>query len=330
VVFVIFSVFYAQYALFYAVKQGFLSKILAYRFLLCYNEQNIGLWSFAMRIGLVLSGGMAKGAYQIGALRAISEFVPQDEIAYISCASVGVLNGYAYATDQLALAENMWRNVCEDNSRFLISSLLKSSLLQQNIVNLYNPEQELKVPFYASLLDVTHMNLVYKDLSTLEQELIPKSLRASVAMPIYNQAVTLNKVQYYDGAMIDNIPIYPLAKQELDYIICIYFDDVSYRFESASLDKKVIKLSFPSESLLRQSVLFEQASIDKMIQRGYDRAMHILKSVFYEGYDNLEYVLKTIDFMNRTAGPGSLRITGDVLVTNLNKVAKRLTIRRII
>ena len=33
-----------------------------------------------MNIGLVLSGGMAKGAYQIGALRALNNFVPLNEI----------------------------------------------------------------------------------------------------------------------------------------------------------------------------------------------------------------------------------------------------------
>ena len=53
-----------------------------------------------MNIGLVLSGGMGKVAYQIGALRALNEFIPLKEIKYISFASVGVLNGYAYATDK--------------------------------------------------------------------------------------------------------------------------------------------------------------------------------------------------------------------------------------
>ena len=55
----------------------------------------------AMRIGLVLAGGFAKGAYQLGALQALSEFIPRSEIRYMSTASIGTLNGYAFATDQL-------------------------------------------------------------------------------------------------------------------------------------------------------------------------------------------------------------------------------------
>ena len=48
-----------------------------------------------MNIGLVLAGGMAKGALQLGALYALSEFIPLEEIKYVSCASVGALNSYA-------------------------------------------------------------------------------------------------------------------------------------------------------------------------------------------------------------------------------------------
>ena len=46
-----------------------------------------------MNIGLVLSGGMAKGAYQVGALKAINELFPKGSIKYISASSIGVLNG---------------------------------------------------------------------------------------------------------------------------------------------------------------------------------------------------------------------------------------------
>ena len=243
-----------------------------------------------MKIGLVLSGGMAKGAYQIGALRAINKFIPRDEITCISCASVGVLNGYAYATDQLDKAEKMWKSVCNNGSRFLITQMLKSSLLQQDIVKLYNPEKPLENTFYCALMDLYNRNLVYRDLSSVEQSRLPRYLRASVAMPIYNKPVPLENTEYYDGAVIDNIPIYPMVKHDLDYIICIYFDDVCYKFENARLDKKVIKISFPADSLLRQSVLFEQESIDAMIRRGYERTYHLLKSVFYEGYDNTAYI----------------------------------------
>ena len=69
-------------------------------------------------------------------------------------------------------------------------------------------------------------------------------LRASVAMPVYNHAVQIESTAYYDGAMIDNIPVYPLLKHNLDYMICIYFDDICYKFENTYFDNKIVKISF--------------------------------------------------------------------------------------
>ena len=283
-----------------------------------------------MNIGLVLSGGMAKGAYQIGALRAINNFVPPGEIKYISCASVGVLNGYAYATDNLDRAERMWKSVCNSDTRMFITQILRSSMLQQNIKGIFDPSKKLSTTFYTSLLDLSQRSVVYKDLSMVNHRLIPSYLKASVAMPIYNRSVKLDKTSYFDGAMVDNIPVYPLLKHELDYIICVYFDDTCYKFENTFFDNRIIKITFPAKSMVKQSVIFKQESIDHMIKKGYDRTTQILEKVFAEGYDNLPHVYNTICYMNQNTKNDSLRITGDVLVTNLNKITQRLTKRKIL
>lgn len=283
-----------------------------------------------MNIGLVLSGGMAKGAYQIGALRALKNFIPLNEIKYMSCASIGVLNGYAYATENLDQADQMWKSVCSNDSRIFISQILKSSMLQQNITELYDPKKLLSHSFYCSLLDIKHRNIVYKDLSAVDSDKIPLYLKASVAMPIYNRSVLLDNTSYFDGAMIDNIPVFPLLKHNLDYIICIYFDDTCYKFESTYFDNKIIKITFPCKSKVKQSVFFEEDSITYMIKNGYDMTMYLLNSVFCNGYENLEYIYRTIEYINQSHKDRNLRLTGDILVTNLNKVTQRLTKRKIL
>jgi len=283
-----------------------------------------------MNIGLVLSGGMAKGAYQIGALKALNEFIPLKEIKYISCASIGVLNGYAYATENLKQAEQMWKNICSNDTRYVISQILRSSMLQQNISTLYDKKKQLSNTFYCSLLDFCHRNIVYKNLSAVNSNEIPLYLKASVAMPVYNRSVSLDHTSYFDGAMIDNIPVYPLLKHDLDYIICIYFDDACYKFENTYFDNKIIKITFPCESMLRQSIVINKQSIEEMIKGGYDRTTYILKNILSEGYENLDCIYRTIDFMNQNSRNNCLRITGDVLVTNLNKITQRLTKRKIL
>ncbi len=282
-----------------------------------------------MNIGLVLSGGMAKGAYQIGALRALNEFIPQQEIKYISCASIGVLNGYAYATDNLDQAEQMWKNICSEDTRLFISQILRSSMLQHNIVNLYDESKKLTSTFYASLLDIKHRDIIYKNLSTVEANDIPLYLKASVAMPVYNRTVQVSNISYFDGAMIDNIPVFPLLKHKLDYIICIYFDDTCYKFENTYFDNKIIKITFPCENMLKQSLVFKQEGIERMLKDGYEKTVQLLKYVFSEGYEDLDYIYRAIDFLNKSKS-NSLRITGDVITTNFNKITQKLTKRKIL
>ena len=202
-------------------------------------------------------------------------------------------------------------------------------MLQQNIANLCDLEKTFASAFYCSLLDLNHRNIVYKDLSLVDNAQIPIYLKASVAMPVYNRSVYIDNTSYFDGAMIDNIPVYPLLKHNLDYIICIYFDDICYKFENTYFDNKIIKITFPCEGMLRKSVVFRRESIESMIREGYERAMYILGTVLAEGYDNISYIYPTIDHMNCNNNC-SLRITGDVLVTNLNKITQKLTKRRII
>lgn len=283
-----------------------------------------------MNIGLVLSGGMAKGAYQIGALKALEDFIPNSEIKYISCASVGVLNGYAYATGSLERAEQMWKGLCCGDTQYVITQVLKSGELQQNINELYDEEKSLSSAFYCSLFDFSNKNIVYKDLSKVQRDQITTYLKASVAMPIYNRSVRLDDISYFDGAMIDNIPIYPLSKYDLDYIICIYFDDACYKFESSHLDSRIIKITFPSQSILKQSLVFDKNGIDNMIKSGYETARELLGSIFSNGYTDLDYIYSAINAANKSGKNTTLRITGDVIVTNLNKLAQRFSKRKLI
>lgn len=80
-------------------------------------------------IGLVLSGGMGKGAYQVGALSAIREFFIPSDFEYVSAASIGTLNTYAFLTDNLGKAKSIWENVNLQGNKRFITSVLKSSFL---------------------------------------------------------------------------------------------------------------------------------------------------------------------------------------------------------
>ena len=284
-----------------------------------------------MKVGLVLSGGFAKGAYQVGALRAISEFIPKEDIACVSAASIGAPNAYAFMNDRLDRIEEMWKNICDSNSRLFLTKIVRSSLLQQNIKNLCEPDDKINVPFYVSYLDLTNIangSVVYKNLDKVSSDMLPTYVKASISVVIYNKSVKIGGRNYFDGALIDNIPVYPMLSHELDDLICIYFDDISYRFEHKHFDDKVIKITFPNMSNIKSSFFVDTKSVEEMIEEGYERTMYVLRSIFANGHEDLEFIYRAIGIHNKSMGAPKLRLTTDVVITNVNKALSTLLKRK--
>jgi predicted acylesterase/phospholipase RssA len=242
---------------------------------------------------------------------------------------VGTLNGYAYMTNKLERAKRMWSELCS-NGKMGLAQFLKSDVLQQDIIDLYDPNDSISSEFYCSLLELSTRNIVYKDLSKVDKDKIPLYLKATVALPVCNRAVQVDGSGYYDGATVDNIPVFPLLDREIDYIICIYFDDICYKFESTGFDNKIIKITFPNETSLRKSFVFQQDSIDNMLEVGYERTKNLLKEYFSDGYDNLEQIYRNIDVINQNSQDSRMRLTGDVIVTNFNRITQKLAKRKIL
>ena len=278
-------------------------------------------------IGLVLSGGMGKGAYQIGALEAINEIFKPTDFEYVSAASIGALNAYAYLTNGLENAKNIWKSVNFKSSKSLITSVLKSDFLPKVIKEII-VDKEIIPTFYVPLLNATDKLLTYFDFSTLAYEELEIYLNASIALPVYCKSVNIKGKAFYDGAFVDNIPVYPVLKNNLDYVICIYFDDYNYIFEDYSNEHKIIKLTFPDDKFIKNSVQIKKDSIALMMRSGYDRTKDVLDEIFINGIDDLEHIYKQIRKRNEKECSKNMRITGDVITTNMNKVVKKLLKKR--
>lgn len=275
-------------------------------------------------IGLVLSGGMGKGAYQVGALTAINEFFRPRDFECVSAASIGVLNTYAFLTGNLEMARMVWETVNPQGNKRFITSVLKEGFLQEIISKIVS-DVRISNSFFVPLVDLANRELDYYNLKDVgPDEEIELYLQASIAMPFYSKGVKIGDKTLFDGAIVDNIPIYPVLKDELDYVICIYFDDCNYVFEDYSLEHKIIKLTFPDNKRLSPSVIIQHDSILRMINEGYIRTQQILDSIFGDGIDSLETIYQRIAARNHSDAEKAMRVTGDVVVTNMNKVAKKL------
>lgn len=64
---------------------------------------------FAENFGLVLSGGGAKGAYEVGVWKALEDFGITSDVKIISGTSVGALNAALFACVESSDAEKLWR-----------------------------------------------------------------------------------------------------------------------------------------------------------------------------------------------------------------------------
>lgn len=276
-----------------------------------------------MRIGLVLSGGMGKGAYQVGALTAIDEFFRPSDFEYVSAASIGVLNTYAYLTNKLTEAKKIWESVNLKGEKRFITSVLKSSFLQDTITTIISKET-ITNNFYVPLLDLANRELDYYNFKDIAPTEIDPYLRASIAMPFYNKGISIGEKILYDGAVVDNIPIFPVLRNDLDYVICIYFDDFNYIFEDNSADNRIVKLTFPDDKIISNSINVNHNAIIYMVNEGYCRTRRILSDIFSNGTDDLETIYHKIKQNNLLEPNKKIRITGDVVVTNMNKVVKKI------
>ena len=275
------------------------------------------------KIGLVLAGGMAKGAFQIGLLKALNEYFTPEDFQIISCSSIGVLNGYAFATNQIDEGIEMWKNIIPDNKRVYVTKMFKSPALQDCIAQLYENNSNVKTHLYGTLYNASKQTLNYTNFQEIPDSLKQQYLRASVAFPIFNSPIIINEEKFYDGAPIDNIPIYPLIDKDLDYIICIYFDQCNYTFENKEFDEKVLKIVYKDDKMIKGSICFERDKISEMIDEGYNQTKEIFEEIFKNGRDNLDSIKQYIKEFNKTHEP-NFRLTGELVTSNCNKISKKL------
>lgn len=276
------------------------------------------------RVGLVLSGGMAKGAYQIGVLKVFRQHFGASFFSCLSAASIGCLNGYAVATDQLDIAEDAWLNLSFSGLLGFVRNMLNSPYIYELISRIKITGAGLLSDLYITCLTMPKPCLCYVNLAKQEAKDIPHFLRASVAVPPFVKPVGVHGTHYLDGALIDNIPVHPLQQHGLDYILVVYFDQESYIFENQQLDDRIIRVNFLDNSVIHDSLSFDKRSLQMMIDEGEARGHKIMAEYFSNGPDDLAFIYEQIRRNNARKMGRVVRVTGDIIVNNINKVSKKL------
>lgn len=217
------------------------------------------------KLGLTLSGGGGKGAYQIGVWQAMRDMGLDSQLSAISGTSVGGLNGAMFAQDKLDLAKSMWLNIESRNmlsvqdvpgvaSRLalLTASGMISPMLSHFISTKGFFKQDGLKSMIAEGLDAgrlassalpltvalhnTAANCV-DYISVSDTHTAADMLLGTAALPLIFDEVNIGDGIYTDGGFywglphkhVDNTPIRPLIEAGCDTIVVVYLspDDLS-------------------------------------------------------------------------------------------------------
>ena len=281
-----------------------------------------------MKIGVVLAGGMSKGVYEIGCLNAIADYFGKESIRCISASSIGSLIGYAFATNQTQTLIDELQNIDIQKTGSFFPKFSGNVELNAKIRGIVLDDHSTITPMYVTVWNFTENKVEYVSFQSLSKKEVQNYLSAAIALPIFNKGIRMNGCTFFDGAFVDNIPVFPLLNEELDYIFCIYFDMQNYFFENEKFDEKIIKLyQFPTKQPW-SNFTFDPSRFDNMIEYGYNYTYRVIKSVFSkEASDEISHRIQESN--NTQSIQTKRRFTCDIILTNTNKMMKRLAKRNI-
>ncbi len=274
----------------------------------------------ALSLGLVLSGGIAKGAYQIGFLKALSENKSFDVTA-VSAASIGTLNSYAFCTGKLALAEDIWRSVSGCSVSELYLKYLKGKEIYSLVDMIRADDDVISAPLYTVCWIPPQPRARYYLINEKPIGNIREYLKASVTVAPIMEPLTINGKCHFDGAIIDNVPLLPLKHYRPDLIISLQFDRFDYAYRSFTPPCPVLYVDLQDGHRIMDSFSLGGNAVDRMISYGYEVGDYTL-TLIEKRVDDRERLHLLIDMMN--CGQKKNRLSGDMVVRKINRICQKL------
>ncbi len=273
---------------------------------------------------IVFAGGGSKGAYQLGAWKALEELGEHFDIA--TGTSIGSINAAFYVQKDFCAAEKMWSEVTagdimENGINFDVSfdgilsqreniiPLLKNYLNTKSVDNTpfintvnhyFSPEK-----FFGSEIDYALMTVKFKgfgpndlipveitkDFMSRDKESSWKWIAASASCYPVFPPMEIDGEEYIDGGFYDNIPIASAIKLGAQKIVAVDLN-TDNNHEGYMRHPSVIYIK-PSKDL-GNFMNFERNVLDRSIRLGYNDTMKA-----YGKYLGVKYTFISDDTGNR-------------------------------
>ena len=254
--------------------------------------------------GLVLEGGGAKGAYQIGAWKALKE--AGVKIKGVSGTSVGALNGALICMDDLERAENLWANISysqiinvddELMGRLFDKSQMKPEFLRETLKEIFrmlgeggmditplrrlieeNIDEDLirksPVEFYSCTYSLTDRKELNVDMKTVPEGQMKDMLLASAYLPGYKNEKLHGKT-YVDGGATNVLPMDVLLEHGYQDLILLRIFGVG-REKKVSIPEGVSVTEIAPRRNLGNTLQFDAGKSRKNMRLGYYDALRAI------------------------------------------------------
>jgi len=185
------------------------------------------------KIGLVLSGGGARGFAHLGVLQALNESGIFPDI--LSGTSAGALAGVLYC-DGISPNEILKKMKVSNRLDYMRPAFPRDGLLQisgiSKLLELHlkaKKFEDLKIPLIVCATDLNNGKAVYFSKGNLITSVI-----ASSSIPVLFKPVIINKIYYVDGGVLDNLPIKPI-ENKCNLVIGSFVNPVGYEKSTSGL-----------------------------------------------------------------------------------------------
>jgi NTE family protein len=237
-----------------------------------------------MKIGLVLSGGGARGICHLGVMKALDEFgVKIDFLSGTSAGSItGALYSYGYKPDEIVDIIGSTSLTKTLRIAWKWTGLLSLDGLTQLFLK-YIPEntfEALKIPLTIAATDIKKGRIEYFTTG----ELIPAIL-GSCCVPAVFKPVEMNGGLYVDGGVLDNLPVKAIH-DKCDFIIgshCNFIrSDVDLKNFRTVIERSLLMAINGSTTVSKAlcNILIEPPDVGKF--SGFDLSK--AKDIFDVGY----------------------------------------------
>lgn len=275
-----------------------------------------------LNVGIVFSGGFAKGAYEIGFCKAILEYINKDNIKAVSGASIGALNAYGFINNKLDYISDIWKNLDFNSAKEFFVKQNKRDIIYKYIDELVTEESfENTNPCYINYIKVPNILLCYENVNNEEKEIQKNLLKASISVPTLYKPIFVKDNYYVDGAFLDNTPITPLKNKNLDLIFVLRFDHASDNYEKFNTNATIIEIVFEDDKKLKDYFYFNKHLTKKLIKEGYKQSKQILDKVFEYG-NNLEHINSVAKIFNKEPSKNFIPKSGEEVVNKMNKLSR--------